>query len=107
MINRQPTFSDARDNREVAIFDVNGKADSYGRLQYLSKNSNVATVVVDGRRVRAHADWVRVVSTHLTPDDSQLMPCCQRPVVDLRPLDRLTTNRSRVTCPNYWSEERA
>ena len=89
----KPTFAHARDKREVLLDD--GRL---GRLQHITKESRVATIVIGGRRYRMPAKDLSVISTHKVPIDG-IMGCCNRSVAEARPDDRFTEAAASVTCP--------
>lgn len=88
-----PTFSDARDGREVVLDD--GRT---GRLQHITRRSRIATVVMGGRRYRLPASEVTVISTHRPPVDG-VLPCCGESIGVISPDDMISDNLSAVTCP--------
>lgn len=89
----RPTFAHARDRREVVLTD--GRI---GRLQHLTKESRIATVVIGGRRYRIPCSDVRVFSTHGIPVDG-ILPCCGRSIGEVSPEDRVSDAPSAVSCP--------
>lgn len=89
----RPTFAHARDRREVVLDD--GRI---GRLQHVTRESRIATVVIGGRRYRIPCSEVRVFSTHRIPVDG-ILPCCGRSIGEVSPEDRISETLSAVSCP--------
>ena len=95
-IIRIPRISDTKHKREVVLPD--GRT---GRLQYLAPKSDVATVLVAGKRLRFPRKQLAVISTHALPDPDGIMPCCYHRSDEIRNGDRFTTDPARVTCPGW------
>ena len=93
----RPTFAHARDKREVILDD--GRI---GRLQHVTRESRIATVVIGGRRYRMPAVEVRVFSTHEIPVDG-VLPCCGRSIGEVEAEDRISEIPSAVSCPGAVS----
>jgi hypothetical protein len=89
----KPTFAHARDKREVVLDD--GRV---GRLQHVTRESRIATVVIGGRRYRIPCEEVLVFSTHGIPTDG-ILPCCGRSVADISPEDRISEIAEALSCP--------
>ena len=91
----KPTFAHARDKREVVLND--GRV---GRLQHVTRESRIATVVIGGRRYRMSCAEVRVFSTHGVPVDG-ILPCCGRSIAEARPEDRIAEIAGAISCPGH------
>lgn len=94
----KPTFAHARDRREVMLSD--GRT---GRLQHITRNTRVATIVMGGRRYRIPAREVSVIATHGWLVDGALI-CCARPLSEILPPDRFTSDPAEITCPRWRPE---
>lgn len=92
----RPHYRDAALQRECRLPD--GRI---GYLQYVTKRTGRATVVVAGRRIRLPREDVIVFSTHASPDADGVLPCCCYLASDLPEHHRVTTANARVTCPGW------
>ena len=89
----RPTFAHARDKREVVLDD--GRI---GRLQHVTRESRIATVVIGARRYRIPAGEIRVFSTHEIPVDG-VLPCCGSSIAEVEPEDRISDFVEAISCP--------
>ena len=90
----KPTFTDAREHRVILLPD--GRT---GYLQHVTRRSKIATVVLGGRRYRFPLRDVRILVTHLYPNDDGVLPCCGQLAKMVPFEDRLTDLESEVYCP--------